>query len=164
MKRVVIAAAALMFLMNTSIVKGEPIVIVDGKTVKMDYTLTVDGEVMDASQEGQPLEYQHGASQIIPGLEKQLAGMKVGDEKTVMVPAAEAYGAVNPEAFQEVPKTFFPPDVEIKVGMIIPLQSPDGQVVPVRVAEIKEESVKLDMNHPLAGKDLTFKIKIVDIQ
>lgn len=164
MKRLMMVAAALFFLMNTSIVKGDDMVIADGKKVKFDYTLMVGGEMMEASKAGEPLAYQQGAGQIIPGLEKQMAGMKVGEEKTIMVPSAEAYGAVDPKALQEVPKTFFPADLEIKVGMVVPLKSPDGRIVPARIAEIKADTIVLDMNHPLAGKDLTFKVKVVGIE
>ena len=100
---------------------------------------------------------------MIPGLEKQLAGMKVGDEKNVRVKPEDAYGPVNKNAFQEVPKEKIPAN-GLKLGAVLAAKSPEGQVVPMRVHEIKEKTVVMDMNHPMAGKTLVFDVKIVDIQ
>ena len=90
--------------------------------------------------------------------------MKAGDEKTITVSADEAYGPVNENAFQEVPKSMFPADFEIKVGLVVPLQDDEGRTLAAVIQEIKEESVLLNLNHPLAGKDLTFAVKIIDVQ
>ena len=139
-------------------------VVRDGKDVKMDYTLTVDGKVVDSSKGKKPLEYTQGEGQIISGLEKQMAGMKVGESKTVTVPAKDAYGPVNPNAVQEVSRSFFPADMELKEGMVVPLQNSEGHVIPAKIAEVKKDVVVLDMNHPLAGKDLTFNVTVVGIQ
>ena len=143
---------------------GEPLLIEDGKKVKIDYTLTVNGEVVDTSEGKEPLEYTQGEGAIIPGLEKELAGLKAGDEKTVVVAPGEAYGEVRVDAFQEVPKNIFPPEIDLKVGMILPLANEEGQQMPVLVSEIKGDSVVLDLNHPLAGKELTFAVTVVDVQ
>ncbi|MCG8571689.1 MAG: peptidylprolyl isomerase [Spirochaetes bacterium] len=135
----------------------------EGSKVKFDYTLTVEGEVVDTSVGKQPLEYTQGEGHIIPGLESQLAGMKIGDEKKVEVKAAEGYGERDPQAIQEVGKGIFPDDFELKTGMMIPLQDNQGRQFSAMIHEIKDEAVVLDLKHPLAGKNLTFEVKIVSI-
>jgi FKBP-type peptidyl-prolyl cis-trans isomerase 2 len=143
---------------------GGKMVIQDGRQVSFDYTLTVDGEVVDSSKGQGPLRYTHGKGEIIPGLARQLEGLRVGDEKTIEVPPEEAYGAINRQAFREISKASLPAGLEPKVGMYLQMQGPAGQVLPVKIAEVKDNSVVLDLNHPLAGKTLTFQVKIVDIQ
>jgi FKBP-type peptidyl-prolyl cis-trans isomerase 2 len=139
-------------------------VVKDGMTVSFDYTLKdTDGKILETTKGKTPLRYTHGQKQMIPGLEKQLAGMKVGEEKNVRVKPDEAYGPVNKDAFHEVPKEKIPPD-GLKVGAMLATKGPDGQVIPVRVAEIKDKTVVMDFNHPMAGKTLVFDVKIVDIQ
>ncbi|MFH1504373.1 MAG: peptidylprolyl isomerase [Candidatus Omnitrophota bacterium] len=142
---------------------GGDAVIEKGSKVLFEYTLTVDGEVVDSSKGRDPLEYVHGSGQIIPGLSKELEGMKAGDEKTVIVAAEDGYGLVNTEAFQEVPKTNLPQDIELKAGMNLQMQAAQGQIIPVKIKEVKEDSVMLDLNHPLAGKILTFEVRIISI-
>lgn len=135
-----------------------------GSQVSFDYTLKDDsGTVVDSSKGKQPMHYVHGKGQIIPGLEKELAGMAVGSEKKVTVKPEEAYGRIDPGAFQEVPKEKLPPDA-LKVGTMLMAQGPGGQGVPVRVHEVKENTVIMDFNHPLAGKTLSFDVKITDIK
>jgi FKBP-type peptidyl-prolyl cis-trans isomerase SlyD len=139
-------------------------VVKDGLSVSFDYTLKdADGKVIETSKGNKPLNYIHGQKSMIPGLEKQLAGMKVGDEKNVRVKPEDAYGPVNKNAFQEVPKEKIPAN-GLKLGAVLAAKSPEGQVVPMRVHEIKEKTVVMDMNHPMAGKTLVFDVKIVDIQ
>ncbi|HLN86909.1 MAG TPA: peptidylprolyl isomerase, partial [Candidatus Limnocylindrales bacterium] len=139
-------------------------VVKDGMSVSFDYTLKdTDGKVIETSKGKTPLNYVHGQKQMIPGLEKELTGMKVGGEKHVTVKPEDAYGPVNKNAFQEVPKEKIPVN-GLKVGTILAVKSPDGRVMPTRVAEIKEKTVVMDMNHPMAGKTLVFDVKIVDIQ
>jgi FKBP-type peptidyl-prolyl cis-trans isomerase SlyD len=135
-----------------------------GSEVSFDYTLTDDnGKVVDSSKGKEPMQYVHGKGQIIPGLEKELAGMTVGTEKKVTVKPEEAYGPVDPRAFQEIPKEKLPPEA-LKVGAMLMAQGPQGQGVPVRVHEIKENTVVMDFNHPLAGKTLSFDVKITGIK
>ncbi len=143
---------------------GAGMTIQNGKQVSFDYKLTVDGQVADSSEGRGPLEYTHGSGQIIPGLAKQLEGMKVGEEKTVSVPPEEAYGVVNPQAVQEVPKSQLPPTLQPQVGMMLQLKNKEGQAMPARILEVKPDSIKLDFNHPLAGKTLVFNVKIVSIK
>ena len=135
-----------------------------GAEVSFDYTLTDDsGKVVDSSKGKTPMHYVHGKGQIIPGLEKELAGMAVGGEKKVTVKPEDAYGPVDPRAFQEIPKEKLPPEA-LQVGTMLMAQGPGGQGVPVRVHEIKDSTVIMDFNHPLAGKTLSFDVKITEIK
>jgi FKBP-type peptidyl-prolyl cis-trans isomerase 2 len=139
-------------------------VVKDGMLVSFDYTLKgTDGKVIETSKGREPLKYVHGQRMMIPGLEKELAGMKVGDEKHVTVKPEDAYGPINKNAFQEVPKDKIPSN-GLKVGAILAAKSPEGRVIPMRVSEIKDKTVVMDMNHPMAGKTLVFDVKIVDVQ
>jgi FKBP-type peptidyl-prolyl cis-trans isomerase SlyD len=138
--------------------------VTDGKSVSLEYTLTLDDKSVIESNVGkQPLIYTHGTQQIVPGLEKALEGLAVGDTKEVTVPPAEGYGKTNPNALQEVQKQLLPPDALV-VGTRLQGKAPDGHMVYPRVAEIKEDTVVLDFNHPLAGKTLHFDVKILAIQ
>ena len=146
-----------------TVANGE-IAVQNGATVSFDYTLTdAGGNLLDSSKGKTPMTYTHGNRQIVPGLEAELTGMKVGDAKKVTVKPEDAYGPVNPNAFQEVAKDKLPPDA-LKVGTVLRAQGPQGQAMPVRVHEIKESTVIVDFNHPLAGKTLNFDIKITDIK
>jgi FKBP-type peptidyl-prolyl cis-trans isomerase SlyD len=139
-------------------------VIQAGSAVAFHYTLTDEsGAVIDSSKGKEPMHYIHGQGQIISGLEKELAGMAVGAEKKITVKPEEGYGPIDPRRFHEVPKDKLPPDA-LKVGTMLMAQGPQGQGVPVRVHEIKEKTVIMDYNHPLAGKTLSFDIKITDIK
>ena len=139
-------------------------VVKDGQLVSLDYTLTgTDGKVIESSKGKEPIKYIHGKRMMIPGLEKELTGMKVGGEKHVTVKPDDAYGPVNKDAFQEFPKEKIPAE-GLKVGAILAAKSPEGQVMPMRVHQIKEKTVVMDMNHPMAGKTLVFNVKVVDIQ
>ena len=144
--------------------KGVDIIVQDGKQVSFEYTLTLEGETVDSSKGREPLRYVHGQGQIISGLEEELAGLRVGEEKVIKVSSQKGYGEVNPEAFREFPKTALSENLEPEVDMILQLQGPGGQVIPARVAKVKDEVVVLDLNHPLAGKTLTFEVKIVSIE
>ena len=139
-------------------------VVRDGTVVSLQYSLSgEDGKLIESNKGKDPLKYTHGSKQIVPGLEKELAGMKVGGEKRVKVKPEDAYGAVDSKAFQEVPKEQIPSD-GLKVGAILAAKGPQGQEIPVRIHQIKEKTVVLDLNHPMAGKTLLFDVKILDIQ
>ena len=160
---------AVFLVLNVSMVlagakKGEQLMVGQGKTVAFDYELTVEGKQVDTSKGRGPLEYIHGKGQIIPGLEHQIEGMKVGDSKSVVVAAKDAYGVLNPEAFQEVPKKNLPKEMPLEIGMVLKMTTPEGEAFPGVIKEIKEDSVIVDFNHPLAGKELNFKITIVSIK
>lgn len=136
-----------------------------GDTVRIHYKGTLnDGTVFDSSEGRDPLEFEVGSGAIIPGLDIAIPGMTVGDNKTVNVPADQAYGPVNDQARQAVPRNDIPADIPLEVGTQLQMQTPDGQVVPVTVADVSESEVTLDANHPLAGKDLTFAIEMVEIK
>ncbi len=146
------------------LIKIKKMEIANDKIVKITYEgKLTDGEVFDTSEGKEPLEFMFGAGLIIPGLEKGLEGLKIGDKKTINIKPEEAYGPRMEEAKQEVPKSQFPEDMELKEGMQLAAQGPQG-VIPVVVAEIKEDSVIVDFNHPLAGKDLTFDIEVVEVR
>jgi len=164
MKKFLFIGVMGLILATTAVAKGQQAMVENGKTVKFDYTLTVDGKVVDSSVGKPPIEYVQGQGQIVKGLESQMLGMKVGEEKTVVVAAKDGYGEVLAEAVQPFPKTFFPADFEIKVGMIVPLQNQQGQTFPATVKEIQEDKILLDLNHPMAGKELTFAVKVVEIK
>ena len=133
--------------------------------VSMHYTGTLeDGTVFDSSEGREPLQFIFGVGQIIPGMEEGLEGLKVGDKKKLENIAPEkAYGEVNPQAMQEVPKSQLPPELEVKEGMQLAAQGPQGPI-PVVIKEIKDETVVVDFNHPLAGKSLNFEVEIVALR
>lgn len=135
-----------------------------GDKVRIHYkgTLT-DGTVFDSSEGRDPLEFTVGAGQVIVGMDKEMVGMTVGEKKTIVAVAAEAYGPRQDEAQQDVPREMIPAEIPLEVGMQLQMQSPEGQVIPVSVVSIGEEVVTLDANHMLAGKDLTFDIELVEI-
>jgi len=134
-----------------------------GAKVQVQYTLTDDtGTVIESNKDEAPLTYTQGSRQIIPGLESALDGMRAGEEKKVTVPPADAYGEVNPAAVTEVPRDQLPPD-SLEVGMYLVAEGRGGRRI-VRVKEIKEESVIIDLNHPLAGKTLHFDVKVVGVE
>lgn len=134
----------------------------NGDKVRIQYVLTVDGEPVDSTEGREPFEYQQGKQQIIPGLERQLEGLRVGDEREIIVGPDDAYGVEDPNAYIEVSKDKLP-EGEVTIGMLVHATTPDGRQMVVRVAEIREETVVLNFNHPLAGKELHFTIKILEI-
>ena len=134
-----------------------------GSTVQLEYKLTDEkGTVLDTNEGKDPLIYTQGQGQIIPGLEKALVGLRVGYAKHVVVPSDEAYGPVRSEAFVEIPKERLLPKLQT-VGAHLVAQGKNGQPVHAFVKEIKEKTIVLDINHPLAGKALTFDVKVVGI-
>ena len=135
-----------------------------GDTVAIHYTGTLDdGAVFDSSDGRDPLSFEVGSGQIIPGLDKALPGMSVGEKKTVKVPSDEAYGPVHEEARQAIPREGIPEDIPLDIGVQLQMQTSEGQVVSVTVVAFDSATVTLDANHPLAGKDLTFAIELVSI-
>lgn len=135
-----------------------------GDTVRIHYTGTLaDGSVFDSSRGGDPLEFTVGSGQIIPGLDQALPGMAVGEEKTVAVACDQAYGAHDPNGRQAIPRDQVPPHIPLEIGTALQMKLPDGRSMAVTVAEVTDDEVVLDANHPLAGKDLTFDIEMVEI-
>ncbi|WP_372989833.1 FKBP-type peptidyl-prolyl cis-trans isomerase [Sulfitobacter sp.] len=135
-----------------------------GDTVAIHYTGTLlDGSTFDSSEGREPLEFVVGSGQIIPGLDVALPGMEVGDKKVVKIGSEDAYGPLNPEMRQAVPREGIPADIPLEVGTQLQMQTPDGQAMPVMVVEVDDATVTLDANHPLAGKDLQFDIELMKI-
>lgn len=133
-------------------------------TVKIHYKGTLStGQVFDSSEGREPLEFTLGAGQIIPGLEKGIVGMQAEESKTITIPVAEAFGERKQELLQEVPKTQLPKEITPEVGMQLTSQSPDGQQIPLVVTDVKEDTITVDANHPLAGQDLTFEVTLLSI-
>ncbi|MBX3057058.1 MAG: peptidylprolyl isomerase [Anaerolineae bacterium] len=139
--------------------------VTDGLVVSLDYTLRLDdGEIIDASEQ-EPLEFLQGYNQIIPGLERALTGMKVGDSKEVIVAATDAYGEEDEDAYQLVERSLFPPEMELEEGMQLRMRdAQSGEAVDVIIAEVNESNVLLDFNHPLAGEELHFQVKVVGLR
>lgn len=139
-----------------------------GNKVKIEYEGSLDsGDVFDSSEKhGQPLEFTIGEGRVIPGFEKGVIGMEKGEEKIIKILPKDAYGEKNPQFIQKVPKNQLPPEAaeKIKPGMMLGMQTPQGQQIPVQVVEVGDDDITIDLNHPLAGQILNFKVKIVDIQ
>lgn len=136
----------------------------EGDRVQIHYTGTLaDGEVFDSSEGREPLGFTIGSGEIIPGLDKALPGMALGDKKVVEVPFMEAYGPRQDNAMGQVPRAQIPADIPLEVGLQLQMQTAEGQPMVVMVTEFDDEVVTLDANHRLAGKDLTFAIELVAI-
>lgn len=134
-------------------------------TVVVHYTgKLTSGEVFDSSEGKNPLEFTIGAGQLIPGFEKAVLGMKKEESKTFDIPSAEAYGDVRDDLRYEVPKSNFPENIDPEPGMRLSMGTGDGQEIPVTVTNVGPEVVNLDANHPLAGKDLVFEVKVMEIK
>lgn len=135
-----------------------------GDTVSIHYTGTLeDGSQFDSSEGRDPLQFELGSGQVIPGFDKAVEGMSVGDSKQVTIPPEEAYGDHQPQMVQDVPKSVLPPDIEPEVGMALSARSQDGAEMRLTVTEVKEDAITVDGNHPLAGKPLNFDIELVNI-
>ena len=136
----------------------------NGLVVSMEYTLTVDGEVLDTSNDAGPLQFLAGYDNIVPGLEREMVGMKIGESKDVVVLPVDGYGEFDEDAFMEVPRSEFPTDMELEEGLELNVSDEDGQHQMAFVASFDEEIVRLDFNHPLAGAELQFNVKVVGLR
>jgi len=137
----------------------------ENNTIKVNYTGKLpDGQIFDSSEGKEPLEFTLGEGQLIPGFEKGVIDMKINEKKTITVAKEEAYGEIHKHLIQEVKRTELPKDLEPEVGMGLVSKTPDGQEMNLRVVEVKEESIVIDGNHPLAGHDLIFDLEVVEIK
>lgn len=144
---------------------GRDDVVKEGSRVKVIYEGSLaDGSVFDKSEESQPLEFTAGRGEMIPGFDKAVLGMKLNEKKEVTIPPEEAYGLRNDTWVRKVPPSFFPDDVTLQVNMMLSLQDERGRPFPGTITEITEDSITIDLNHPLSGKELTFKVEIVGIE
>lgn len=137
----------------------------DDTVVTLDYTLKVDGGVVDTSAEGGPIQFIQGQGQIIPGLERQLYGMSVGESKSVVIPPTEGYGELDDTAYADVPRDQFPPHIPLETGVALQLRDEKGEVMDAYIESIDDpETIHLNFNHPLAGKELHFAVTVVDLR
>ena len=157
-----VSAALVLSLFAQPLMAEDGAAIAAGKNVKINYTLSVDGKVVDQSPSDRPLEYVQGSKDLIPALQDELVGMKAGDKKEVVLPPEKAFGSVREDAVLEIPKSNLPQE-EIEVGMVLASQTPEGEIVRATVKELKEDSAMLDFNHPLAGKELHFDVQVVEV-
>ena len=135
-----------------------------GDKVKVHYHgKLASGEVFDSSEGREPLEFEIGSGSVIKGFEEGVNGMSAGEKKTIDIPYDEAYGPKSPEMMFEFPKEKFPKDLTVEAGLELMLSDESGEKFPVIISQIKEETVILDANHPLAGKDLVFELELVEI-
>ncbi len=135
-----------------------------GNTVKVHYTGKLDdGTVFDSSIDRDPLQFTLGDGQMIPGFEQAVVGMSLNESKTVTIPMDQAYGPHREERVTEIERNQFPENMQLEIGQQLQIRQDDGQPFLVSVTDVSESSVTLDANHPLAGKDLTFDIQLVEI-
>ncbi|HPW69850.1 MAG: peptidylprolyl isomerase [Desulfomonilia bacterium] len=135
-----------------------------GDTVKVHYTGRFeDGVIFDSSVDAEPLEFTLGSHEVIAGFEEAAEGMNIGESKTVSIKPEQAYGSYNENLVVDMPKEYFPEDIEPEAGMRLIIVDNGGEELPVVVSEVRDDSVRLDANHPLAGKTLVFDIELVDI-
>jgi peptidylprolyl isomerase len=161
MKKKMLLAVLAISVLSVSCLTGG---VMNGSRVKAHYTLTVDGKVFDTSRGGEPFEFQVGSRQVVPGFEKGVIWMKVGEIKSFQVSPEEGYGLEDPNGIQTVSKAMLPPGLELKEGMTIPVAGAGGRRFQVRVVEVREDAVVINQNHPLAGKTLDFEVEILEIR
>ncbi|WP_339135131.1 MAG: FKBP-type peptidyl-prolyl cis-trans isomerase [Candidatus Electrothrix sp. GW3-4] len=138
--------------------------IADGKTVTIDYTLSLkNGDIIETTKDDEPVTYVQGSGEVIEGLEQAVAGLENGTKKDIILPVAHAFGAHDPEALLAIPKTDLPPE-SLVPETILHANGPKGQTINGKVVEVKEDTVIVDFNHPLAGQELYCAVHIIDVQ
>jgi FKBP-type peptidyl-prolyl cis-trans isomerase SlyD len=139
-------------------------IILDGQVVTLAYTLTVDGEIVDTSEGGQPIRFFQGTHHIIQGLENEIYGMAVGEKKDVVVQPKDGYGEVDPDNFIDIPREQFPPQIPLQPGVELELTDKDEKLMDARIDSVEGDTVRLDFNHSLAGKELHFSVAVIDLR
>jgi FKBP-type peptidyl-prolyl cis-trans isomerase SlyD len=142
----------------------KPTQIADDVVVSLAYTLSVNGAVVDSSDESNPVVFLQGYGNIIPGLERELYGLHVGDEKHIVVQPRDGYGEVDPDAIMRIPKEEFPPQIPLVTGVELEVRDMEGNILHATIVGVDDEAVTLDFNHPLAGQELVFDVKVVDLR
>lgn len=132
--------------------------------VSLSYTLKVDGKIVDEADQDEPLLYLHGHQNIVPGLESALTGMKVGESKTVIVKPQDGYGEYDRDDVELIPRAEFPKEIPLEEGVEILMEDEEGEEVSATILEVTQDRVKLDFNHPLAGKELHFDVTVLDVR
>ena len=152
--------------MKDDTAKRDDLSVGDGLVVSLAYSLRLDdGEEIDTAAGDDPLVYLHGAQNIIPGLERALTGLKIGDARSVTVSPDDAYGEMDPDAFELVPYDAFPGDLELEEGMGLRMvESGTGRQMEAYISELRDDGALLDLNHPLAGETLHFNVEVVDLR
>ncbi|HBX71154.1 MAG TPA: peptidylprolyl isomerase [Chloroflexi bacterium] len=143
---------------------NELTLVADDVVVSMEYTLTVDGEIVDSSEEEGPIQFLQGYGNIIPGLEAHLGGLAVGESLQVTVAPKDGYGEFDSEQIVDVPLDEFPEEICVEPGVELEMRDEDGDLLYARILSVGKSRVKLDFNHPLAGKELTFDVTIVGLR
>jgi FKBP-type peptidyl-prolyl cis-trans isomerase SlyD len=136
------------------------ITVQDDVVVTLDYILTIDGEIVEESGNAGAIEFLQGHGQVIPGLERALYGMAIGDHKQVSISPVDGYGEYDEEAYAEIPLSEFPPEIPLEEGIELQLKDQDGDVFDAYIDEVRENTVLLNFNHPLAGKALDFEVTL----
>ncbi len=136
----------------------------DNLVVTLDYTLIVEDEILESTEDGEKIKFIQGMGQIIPGLENALYDMKVGEKKTVVIEPEDAYGDYDPESLEIAQKEEFSEEIPLDVGTFLDLSDDEDNVLSAQIVEADEETITLDFNHPLAGKTLTFEITVADLR
>jgi FKBP-type peptidyl-prolyl cis-trans isomerase SlyD len=136
----------------------------NNKVVSMEYTLHVDNEEIDSSKDQDPLQFLVGHGNIISGLEREMIGMKVGESKDVVIAPADGYGEYDENAFMDVPRGAFPTDMPVEEGAELTVRDDAGQARYARIDAVDGDTITLNFNHPLAGDELHFNIKVVDLR
>ncbi|MBW8012765.1 MAG: peptidylprolyl isomerase [Chloroflexi bacterium] len=139
-------------------------VVADDMVISLDYTLSVDGEVLDSSEDEGPIVFLQGHGNIIPGLEKELVGLAVGENKEVTVTPKDGYGEQDSEEIKDIPLSEFPEEIPLKDGIELKVKDDEGVEMYGKIVSVGEETVEMDFNHPLAGKTLQFSVKLIELR
>ncbi len=142
----------------------DPLRVQDDLVVTLDYVLTVDGEVIDQSSDTGAIEFLQGQGQVITGLENAIYGMAVGENRDIVVAPVDGYGEIDTDDYAEIPRSEFPDEIPLEVGVELQIRDQDGDVFEAYIQEVRPESVFLNFNHPLAGKDLHFSVTILELR
>ncbi len=138
--------------------------VADDMVVSLAYELKVDGEILDSSEDAEPIQFIQGQGHIVQGLESELYGMQEGESRQITVGAAEGYGELDPSAVVDVPRSEFPPEIPLNPGVKLQMRDRDGDVVYATIQEVGDNNIKLNLNHELAGKELHFDVTVVSVR
>ena len=164
MKRFLFLSTVFILTISVSASADTKPTIQNGKQVTLAYKLFVKGTLLESAGYNTPFTYIQGQHQIVPGLEKGLLGLRVGEKKTVRVTPQEAFGFSDPKAFHEIEKDKLPPDIPREKGTLVEARDPKGMARLVKIVEVKEKTIVMDFNHPLAGKELEFQVEVLNIK
>ena len=144
-------------------IENKPI-ISNGVVVTLKYSVSVGGQVIESSADDNPIQFIQGRGDVIPGLEKALYGLSIGDQKEFTVAPEDGYGEVDPDAIAKIPKAEFPTEIPLQPGVELRLKDEQGDELEAQIVAVEDEIVRLNFNHPLSGKELLFAVHILDIR